>query len=290
VRAVRVGTGSPPNMRYSLGMSWSSLSDMRPPMGPVTRLIMLVTVGLYAGQTLLQLAGVDFLTGLFGLSVAGIQKHHWWSLLTYAFLHGSPVHLLVNMLMLYFLGSELERELGRRHFILLFLLSGLLGGLGWLLLTWPYEGVCVGASGALFGLLGGYATLFPSREVTLLLFFIFPITMRAWVLAVVLGTVQFFLMISPGTGGVAYSAHVAGGLAGALYVLALFRRAWAREGWERGRARLNDIAAIRQAEADRQRRGEVDRLLDKVAQQGLHTLSDAERRTLDQASSRLRSR
>lgn len=285
-----VGTGLSADLRYIAAMSWSSVSEMRPSMGPITRLIMVASVGLYVGQTLLQLAGVDFLTSLFGLSVGGIQQYRWWSLFTYMFLHGSPVHLLVNMLMLYFLGSELERELGRRHFILLFVLSGLLGGLGWLLLTWPYEGVCVGASGALFGLLGGYATLFPMREVTLLLFFVFPITMRAWVLAVVLGTVQFFLMVSPGSGGVAYSAHIAGGLAGALYVLALFRRDLARTSWVRGRARVMDIAAHRQAEADRQQRAEVDRLLDKVARLGLHTLSEAERRTLEQASTRLRSR
>lgn len=271
-------------------MSWSTITELRPPMGPLTRSLMIVTVGLYVAQTLLRLAGVDFLTGLLGLSVGGIQQHHLWTLLTYLFLHGSPVHLLVNMLMLYFLGSELERELGRQHYLLLYGLSGLLGGLGWLLITWPYEGVCVGASGALFGLLGGYATLFPRREVTLLLFFIFPITMRAWVLAVVLGVVQFFLMISHDSGGVAYSAHVAGGLAGALYVLALFRREWARDGWLRGRARMNDWSAARLAESDRLQRVEVDRLLDKVAQQGLHALTEGERRTLEKASHRLRER
>jgi rhomboid protease GluP len=256
----------------------------------ITRMLLVTTVGVYLVQFVLKLAGVDVLTGLFGLSVGGMLQHQYWQLLSYMMLHGSPLHLLVNMLMLFFLGSELEEHLGRRHFLLLYALSGVLGGLGWLLLTWPYEGVCVGASGALFGLLGGFAVLFPQREVTLLLFFIFPITMRAWVLAVLLGLVQFFLMMSSSAGGVAYSAHLAGGVAGAVYVLALFRPELARAGWRRGQQQMQDLGTARRAERQRMERLEVDRLLDKVAHQGLHSLTELERRQLEKASERLRGR
>ena len=206
----------------------------KPRLSGITRWIMVLSVALYAGQSFLRLAGADVLTSWLGLSVSGIMQHHYWQLATYLFLHGSPLHLLFNMLMLYFLGSELEAHLGRVHYLTLYMVSGILGGLGWLLLTWPYEGICVGASGALFGLLGGFALLFPQREVTLLLFFVLPITLRAWVLATVLGLVQFFLMISPDHGGIAYSAHLAGGVAGALYVLALFRQDLAGAGWALG--------------------------------------------------------
>lgn len=256
----------------------------------VTRLLLFGTVAVYLVQFVLRLAGVDGMTGLLGLSVGGMLQHHYWQLLSYMLLHGSPLHLLVNMLMLFFLGAEMELSLGRRHFLALYTLSGVLGGLGWLLLTWPYEGVCVGASGALFGLLGGFAVLFPQREVTLLLFFVFPITMRAWVLAVLLGVVQFFLMMSSAAGGVAYAAHLAGGVAGAVYVLALFRPELARAGWQRGQDHVREVGENRRANRLRTERVEIDRLLDKVAHQGLHSLSAAERTQLEKASARLRDR
>ena len=62
MRGRRVEAGLSADLRYIARMSWSSLSEMRPPMGPITRLIMVTSVGLYVGQTLLQLAIVDFLT------------------------------------------------------------------------------------------------------------------------------------------------------------------------------------------------------------------------------------
>lgn len=260
----------------------------KPRLSGITRWIMAGSVVLYVGQAFLRLAGADVLTPGLGLSVGGIMEHHYWQLFTYLFLHGSPLHLLFNMLMLYFLGSELEAYLGRFHYLALYLVSGILGGLGWLLLTWPYEGICVGASGALFGLLGGFALLFPQREVTLLLFFVFPITLRAWVLATVLGLVQFFLMISPDHGGIAYAAHLAGGVAGAVYVLALFRQDLASAGWALGRQRLQERQSRRASRAAQQERAALDRLLDKVARHGLHNLSPAERRQLEEASARLR--
>lgn len=271
-------------------MRWTESSFTLSPSAPITRMLLGVSVGVYLVQAVLRLAGVNFLDGVFGLSVGGIMQGRVWEIVTYLFLHGSPLHLLLNMLMLYFLGSEVERAVGRTHYLVLYFLSGVLGGLGWLVLTWPYEGVCVGASGAIFGLLGAFAALFPQREVTLLVFFVFPVTLRAWVLAVVLGTLQFLLMISPAAGGVAYSAHLAGGLAGLVYVITLFRRDLPEGWWNGMRLQTQRRRHHRQLDEDRQRRLEVDRLLDKVAQQGLHSLSPAERRQLERASAEMRSR
>lgn len=267
---------------------WHRMTMYSPPLRGWTRIFLLASVALYLVQALLQSAGVDVLSSRLGLSVGGILQHHYWQFVSYLFLHGSAIHLLVNMLMLYFLGAEMEHHLGGRHFLALYLIAGVLGGLGWLLLTWPYEGICVGASGALFGLLGGFALLFPQREVTLLLFFVFPVTMRAWVLAAVMGAVQFLLMISPAAGGVAYAAHVAGGVAGALYVLVLFRADMLQTGWAHGKLCWQARQARKQAATTQRTRAEVDRLLDKVAREGIHRLSPDERRALESASARLR--
>lgn len=250
----------------------------------VTRFLLIASVAIFFGQTLLKLAGGDLLAAWFGLSVRGILQGHFWQFATYALLHGSVLHILINMLMLFFLGRELEDAIGRGHFIALYSLSALLGGLGWLLLTWPYEGICVGASGAIFGLLSAFAVLFPQREVTLLIFFVFPFTLRAWILAVVLGGIQLLMMLSPDHGGIAYSAHVAGAIAGAIYALVVFRpEMLARMTGPLGRFRAARAAA--RAEEDRR---DTDALLEKVAREGIHSLTPAERRSLEDASRRLR--
>lgn len=253
-------------------------------------ILLAVTIVVYVLQAVMQLAGVDILTPLFGLSVSGIIKGHFWLLLSYLFLHGGPIHLIFNMFMLFILGSEVERSLGRLHFLILYFVSGILGGLGWVLLMWPYEGICVGASGAIFGLLGAFAALYPQREVTMLVFLVFPLTMRAWVLASVLAVVQMLMMIAPATGGIAYSAHLAGGLAGVIYVLVLFRRDVLSDWWAASQQGVRRHQQSKARAADQALRVELDRLLDKVAHQGLHSLTPGERTELERASAKLRGR
>ncbi|MCO5044123.1 MAG: rhomboid family intramembrane serine protease [Kiritimatiellae bacterium] len=224
------------------------------------------------------------LESFFGLSISGIMQGHLWQFLTYQFLHGGTMHIVVNGLMFYFLGAEVERAMGRRHFLLLYFLSGVIGGLGWTLFTYPYAGVCVGASAAIFGLLSAFAVLYPQREVTLLLMFVFPVTLKAWVLALGLGLIQVLFTISPSGGGIAYSAHLAGGLAGLIYTITVFRP----ELWGALVGRSKSVIAthtqartIRHAEANRE---EMDRLLDKISRDGIHALTPAERRRLEEIS------
>lgn len=275
---------------YPVPMYRNAFNDEIGGRAPVTRFLVAITVVIYFIQALLERAGADVLTLSLGLSVASIMQGHFWTLLTYMLLHGGPLHLLMNMLMLFFLGGEVERALGKNHFVILYLLSGVLGGLGWALIKWPGDGVCVGSSGAIFGLLAAFALLYPHREVTLLLFLVFPITMSAWVLAATLGAFQLFMMVSPFAGGIAYSAHLAGGVAGFIYVLVLFRPDLMDKWVWRGKVRYHEYRSARHAVARDRDRKEVDRLLDKVAREGLHSLSPAERRQLEEASRQMTGR
>jgi len=86
---------------------------------------------------------------LFGPAVADGE---WWRIVSYGFLHAGPIHILFNMYVLYFLGTLLEPEIGRPRFLLLYVVSMLGGALGALILD-PYAPT-VGASGAVFGLMG----------------------------------------------------------------------------------------------------------------------------------------
>jgi len=92
-----------------------------------------------------------------GYEAAGVKNGEWWRLLTSAFLHYGPFHLLMNMYSLYFAGSILEQVIGRWRFLLLYLVSGIAGAAG--ALFWSPNAATVGASGAIFGVLGALFVL-----------------------------------------------------------------------------------------------------------------------------------
>ena len=93
-----------------------------------------------------------------------VEQGDWWRLMTAAFLHYGPVHLLLNMVALYWFGSLLEERIGSGRYLLLYLVSGLAGSAGALL--WPngFLTPTVGASGAIFGILGAGLVLERQRD------------------------------------------------------------------------------------------------------------------------------
>lgn len=131
----------------------------------VTRALIAVNALVYLAE-LARGAGVNANTGwifdhgaLYGPLVA---VGDWWRLITAAFLHYGPIHLGMNMLALWWFGGAVESALGRGRFLLLYLVSGLAGSAGALLAS-PNQ-VTVGASGAIFGMLG--ALLILQRQAT----------------------------------------------------------------------------------------------------------------------------
>jgi membrane associated rhomboid family serine protease len=103
--------------------------------------------------------GALFASGIFhpGQAPMGLAHGEWWRLITAAFLHYGPFHLAINMYSLFFAGTVLEQVIGRWRFLLLYLGSGIAGSAGAILIT-P-NGVTVGASGAIFGILGALFVL-----------------------------------------------------------------------------------------------------------------------------------
>jgi membrane associated rhomboid family serine protease len=127
----------------------------------VTQALVALNVGVYLAE--LAAGGTVDGTGnriyedgaLVGVLVA---DGDWWRLLTAAFLHYGPIHLGMNMLALWWFGQPLEHALGRGRFLLLYLVSGLAGSAGALLLSSMFVAT-VGASGAIFGILGAALVL-----------------------------------------------------------------------------------------------------------------------------------
>jgi membrane associated rhomboid family serine protease len=201
-----------------------------------------------------------------------------WRLITYQFLHGGPWHLFVNMLALFFFGPMLERFWGSRRFLVFYLVCGMTGGILYPLLVlagWLNAAYLVGASGSILGMLAAGAMLFPN--LTVYMWGIFPL--RLVTLAIILAGISIITLLRPdrfaNAGGEA--AHLAGMVTGAVYV---FSQPWRAKlmlrirsgGWEKKMA------------AQRKLQVELDRILQKVHDSGIHSLTSKEKKILKQAT------
>ncbi|MCY2960152.1 MAG: rhomboid family intramembrane serine protease [Planctomycetota bacterium] len=204
-----------------------------------------------------------------------------WQLATYGMLH-SPVdvmHLLGNLLMLYFFGTMLEEELGTRRFLWTYAGAQVAGALVFLVACWlgMRSGPAVGASGACYGLMIAVATLFPSRVVYLLFV---PIALRWMALLILVITVfSALVQMKLGASGTAHLVHFGGIAYGFLAVRTGLVRKDPVEILERRRA----VNEVERAQSDAMR---VDQLLDKISREGIGSLSKGEREFLKKASSR----
>jgi membrane associated rhomboid family serine protease len=251
------------------------------------------------------------------LSWSGLKQGYVWQLITFQFLHGGLLHLLVNCWAIFMFGREVEMAIGTKRFTFLYFGSGVVGGLfqafaGSLSEVFPhlawaraFLAPTVGASAGALGLVAAYATLFPERTLTLLLFFIIPVNMRAKFLLLFSGLLALFGIMFPGrTGAVADAAHLGGMLAGIVYIR--FAMNW-NLGWlnfRRARRqpprRLVKVSSATSARWGRTKTvaetelppedfltREVDPILDKISAHGIQSLTERERRILEAARQRM---
>lgn len=153
---------------------------------------------------------------VYGLSAPGVKAGHWSQFVTHAFLHGNAMHLLFNMVGLWFAGRIVERVLGTGRFLVLYFAAAVIGGI--FQLAFSNGNIpLIGASGAVFGVLVAFTTLFPESQIVAILFFI-PVRLKAKYLGwLVSGSSVFFLLsgLMPGVGN---AAHLGGCVAGYLFV------------------------------------------------------------------------
>ncbi|MBN2163603.1 MAG: rhomboid family intramembrane serine protease [Pontiellaceae bacterium] len=219
-------------------------------------------------------------------------RAHWWEnlqflqLFTYMFIHGSVSHLLLNMVSLFFIGPTVERTVGSYRFFILYYLSGILGGLGWSLLADPGTS-CVGASGAVMGILGAFGALYPQAQ--LLLWFILPV--RAWVLVIGLILWELFETVTKQhTGGIANAAHLVGAIAGVSYALALKNPQVVQRirqyipGLKQKGPACRTSRKSNPYQPDRLTPEDIDRILDKIGKEGMGALTPRERELLKRAT------
>lgn len=175
------------------------------PHGPVPPVVARL-IGLNVAIYFLQIATGNWLTREFGLVPALVGELEIWRLFTYQFLHGSVMHVALNMFALWMFGSELAARWGGRFFLRYYFLCAVGGGIAFTLVrlgTWVPS---VGASGAVYGILMAYAMWFPNRQVYL--YFLLPIRVRTLIVLLIL--VELAQAIEATGTGIAHAAHLGG--------------------------------------------------------------------------------
>jgi len=254
----------------------------------------------------IQVGGERGILTLF-LALWPIGNGFWpWQLLTYLFMHGGLWHLLFNMLALWMFGLELEHAWGSRRFLWYYLVCGIGAGITNLLVTgWLGQAApTVGASGAVFGVLIAFGMLFPERPIYI--YFLLPVRAKYFIAAYIV--MELFYGVTGTTDGVAHFAHLGGaavglvctlGIKGTIPVAAWVNRFRSRTvgptvaGRYRGEGEVSD-AKFYDIRSGRPVGGEtevsqevVDAILDKISSTGYQSLSEEEKRILNEASRKI---
>ena len=191
-------------------------------MTPVVKALIWANVGVFLVTALVPSA-FGWLSYLLGFTPQLVlTRFMLWQPVTYLFMHGGVGHILINMLILWMFGVQLERLWGSRFFLRYYFVAGVGAAVVTLLVSLPvlpfsfsaatYTTVTIGASGAIYGLLMAFAMYYP--ETPILMFFLFPVPAKYFVM--ILGAIAF--VSTPRGGGVAHVTHLGGLLAGYLYL------------------------------------------------------------------------
>jgi membrane associated rhomboid family serine protease len=288
--------------------------DQTPRLTPAVQALLAISVAV----AFLQLTLIDSLSGALAFDFSALPGR-WWTAGTYMFAHVSVWHLVANIYALYVFGPRLEQAWGAKKFTWFYLLCGF-GGVAFDIL-FLRAGTLVGSSAAVFGVMTAYVMQWPDDEVNLL----FAVPMRARSLVaglVVFNLVMGIMATANGDMNIAYVAHVGGMLAAYVYV-----RMSASTGMEQVRQRVaslpepdeppraiprnlprrergdevDDIVAKSKAIAAKRvplltptsrrreaKADELNRVLDKISELGIESLTTDERKTLEEMSKKLR--
>ncbi|MBR6875693.1 MAG: rhomboid family intramembrane serine protease [Bacteroidales bacterium] len=207
---------------------------------PVTKNLIIINVIVF----LASLLNENFMIGTFALFYPTSQYFHWWQVVTHMFMHGGFWHIFFNMYTLLIFGGVVERILGSKKFLFFYFICGLGAvalhlGVEYLQMQSYMQGAAlgnataiqnialikntptVGASGAIYGVLMGYAMLFPESRMTLLFP---PVTLSAKWMVVIFAAIELFTGVTGLSAGIAHFAHLGGMLIGWLMILSWRKR------------------------------------------------------------------
>ena len=235
-------------------------------------------------------------------------ENFWpWQLFTYMFLHGGLGHLFFNMLALWMFGMELENNWGSKKFLIYYLLCGFGAGVANSLVAFllGQTSPTVGASGAVFGVLIAFGMLFPDRPIYI--YFLLPIRAKYFITMYIV--MELFYGVSGTSDGIAHFAHLGGAAVGLIYMLIERGTLPGRSMWRQVRSEMKNPFASPSPPNDREiydakffdiRSGRsldkneeevsqqvIDAILDKISTGGYQSLTDEEKRILNEESRKI---
>ena len=257
--------------------------------------IIIANVAVYLIQTQTMLEKYDL------KSIAVIQDHQYFRMVSSMFLHGSFAHILFNMWGLYMFGTAVERQIGKWKFAALYFTSGIVGSVIWILSNWSSSVGCIGASGAVSGIAVAAMMLFPDVRV-MLIFPPIPMKLKTFVMVFLMAEVFFELTKSDAGYNIAHIVHLGGALGGYIYMIFACTRdvKWGMfaqfggghgghfaprpppSGW--------DFKDSGSPSGEKVTQRELDRLLDKISIEGINSLSEEELDTLRRAREQMKGR
>jgi membrane associated rhomboid family serine protease len=179
-----------------------------------TKRLIIIIGAIYLLQVLSKsLIGPNWAVFMFGLHPPAVANGDWWRLITATFLHGSLLHLGFNMLALWILGTQVENYLGSKKFLLLYFVSAIGGSLASFYFS-PPATFSIGASGAIFGLMGAYIVIGKKLRADV-----------SQIMVLLLINVVLGFTVS----GIDWRAHLGGLVAGVVFTKVLLSATWSRE-------------------------------------------------------------
>lgn len=284
--------------------------------------LMLIIVGLYlikfvAGkEAFMQLLDIGAL-----LPEDVLSKFMIWQPVTYMFLHVNVWAMLMNLLVLWMFGTEVESVLGEKRFLIYYLTCGISAGIAHMVLVQDSAMPMIGSSGCVFGVLIAFGALFPERVITLLLFFVLPVSIKAKYMVAVFIGLEFLMIMEGSYIQLREFAPLFGLCAGYIFLLrtgyvsinvlgSLRRKKKAKKqknnvvkadfSYQESNNSYNDAAKVvkkikkkindmksktenKEINRDVFISQEIDPILDKISREGIHSLTEEEKLKLDKA-------
>ena len=258
---------------------------------PAVKYLIIINASIFLVQEMLQLR-MNFAL-LFGLVPEKVWNGYIWQLVTYMFLHGGFIHILINMFVLWMFGGALERLWGSKEFLRYYFFTGIGAALCTVIINPGSPNPTIGASGAVYGLLLAYGITFPNSIIYL--YFLLPIKAKYFV--IIFGVLEFFAsvraisnMSNTDTDMVAHLAHLGGMVFGLFYLKRFQMVRWFARQMKNLLHRQSDKRERKMSMEEERVKAEVDILLDKINRIGYDNLTKQEKRRLDEASRFLRQR
>ena len=243
------------------------------------KLLLIANVAIFFLESLLGLEQ------LFNNYLGLVPKLLWnnfyvWQPVTYMFLHGGLMHLLINMVVLWMFGSEIERYWGRKEFLGFYFITGIGSGILTALFSYDSSIPVVGASGAIYGVLLAYGLMFPNRIIHL--YFLIPVKVKYFVLFI--GGVAFVSSLSDTGSAVSHLTHLSGMVIGYLYMKSNVKISNLSDSFGEFKIKRQVKKAERVKKSYENLRQEIDMILDRINEVGYENLTDEEKQKLEEAS------